>query len=438
MNSTVGIRREDKNEWERRAPLTPDHVASLVRSRDVAMTVQPFDRRAFPDEAYLQAGATVAEDLSGCRVILGVKEPPVAALMPDRTYLFFSHTTKGQSYNMPLLRGLLKLGCTLIDYERIVDDDGRRLIFFGRHAGYAGMIDTLWAIGQRFASEGIATPLERVKLAHEYASLDEATHSISRLGERLRHDGLPDRLHPLVCGFTGSGNVTLGAREIYERLPTVQVRPDELPELAGDPDRQRNVLYTVAFSRAHRFARIDGGGFDAAEFEAHPQRYRGDLARWFPYLTVLVHGAFWAPPQPPLITRGDIQQAWSGSAPPLRVIADISCDIAGGIEATVRATTPGDPVFIYDPTDGSAASGVTGHGPVILSVDNLPCQLPAESSEHFGDTLVRWVPTLAQCPWERPLDELPLPEPLVRAVVTHQGHLTPAYRYLQQVLDATG
>src|SRR6185295_18828131 len=228
----IGIRREDKNEWERRVPLTPDHVAELVEQHGVAVHVQPSSIRAFPDKDYRSAGAEVDERLAAPRVILGVKEIPSELLLPGRTYLFFSHTSKGQAYNMPMLQRILELGSTLVDYEHVLDERGRRLIFFGRYAGHAGMIDALWALGRRLAAEGISTPFERVRLAHDYSSLDEAASHIARIGESLRHTGVPAGLHPLIVGFTGSGNVSRGALEIFDRLPHVEVDAEELAGIA--------------------------------------------------------------------------------------------------------------------------------------------------------------------------------------------------------------
>lgn len=432
----IGLRSEDKNEWERRVALTPDHVAELVRDAGVALQVQPSENRVFADVDYTTVGAVLDEGLDRCNVILGIKEVPTEKLLPKKTYLYFSHTTKGQAYNMPMLRRLMELGCTLIDYEQITDERDRRLIFFGRHAGYAGMIDTLWALGRRLESEGHVTGFERIRLAHDYSSLDEATHHISRVGEQLRHTGFPEELRPIVCGFTGSGNVSLGAQEIFDRLPTLDVAPEDLDGLIADQDRPRSVLYKVRFERRHRFARRSDGGFDGKEFDGHPERYENGLARWLPHLTMLLHGAFWSPEQPRVIGLDDLDRLWSDGDPKLKVIADISCDIDGGVQATVKPTTPGNPVFVYDLDRREAVDGYTGRGPVIMAIDNLPCQLAAESSEHFGDTLVRWVPLLDRCPWERPLDELPLPDSIRRAVIVHRGELTPSFKYLQTHLDA--
>ena len=338
---------------------------------------------------------------------------------------------------MPVLSRLLELGSTLIDYEQVVDERGRRLIFFGRYAGHAGMIDALWALGRRLAVEGFTTAFERVRLAHDYSNLDEATHHIHRIGERLRHTGLPPELYPVGCAFTGSGNVSRGSQEVFDRMPYVEVAPEELETLAQDTQRPRNVIYKTILERRHRFERIASGPFNQEELEKHPQRYRSGLPRFLPHITMLVHGAFWSPDQPRLISIDDLKQLWKNQERPrLRVIADISCDIGGGIEVTVRPTTPGEPVFVYDLERGETIDGVRGQGPVVLAVDNLPCQLPTESSEHFADTLARFVPVLARCDWQVPFKQLELPRTIADAIVVHRGELTPRFEYLSRHLEA--
>jgi alpha-aminoadipic semialdehyde synthase len=435
----IGIRREDKNRWERRAPLTPEHVAQLVKRHDLALRVQPSSNRAFSDQAYRDAGAGISEDLEGCEVVLGVKEIPVEKIRAGVVYAYFAHVIKGQSANMPALRRLMDLGCSLIEYERIVDEEGRRLIFFGRHAGYAGMIDAFWALGRRLQWEGIDNPFAAVRLAHEYADLEEAREHLEAIGREIRRDGIPDALHPLVVGFTGSGNASLGAQDIFHLFPFEQVRVGELPGLAENRDLPRDAIFKVVFERRHRVERADGGSFDADDAVSHPAGYRSAMPRHLPFLSVLVNAIYWDPRAPRVVGREDLARLWTGgTSPRLRVIADISCDIEGSVEATVRATTPGDPVFVYDPRDGSAVSGVAGHGPVVLAVDNLPCEIPKSASGYFGDALYRYLPALARCDWSRPVDALDLPEEIRRAIVVHRGELAPSYRHLGRALEAAG
>lgn len=432
--NVLGIRAETKNRWERRAPLGPDHVRQLVRGHGVRLLVEPSPLRVFPDEDYTEAGAELATDLDPCRVILGVKEIPPSLLLPGKTYLYFAHVIKGQPENMPALARHLELGNTLVDYERITDRQGRRLIFFSRHAGYAGAIDTLWALGRRLEAEGLHTPLADVRRAFAYSNLDEALRHLTEIGDRLRRVGLPGGVGPLVIGIMGSGNVAQGVWEVISRLPLERVEPEELEALGGEGDRPPNLVYAVTFRRPHRLAREDGG-FDARELADHPERYRSVMDRWLPHLTVLVNAVYWEPRQPRLVTRRQLQSLWDGGTPRLRVIGDITCDIGGSIEATVRATDPGSPVYVYDPLTGSTAGGVEGRGVVVLAVDNLPCELPAEATRHFGDQLLRFLPSVARCDWDEELPRLEIPEEIRRAVIVHRGALAPGYRYLEDALE---
>ena len=434
----IGIRREDKNRWERRAPLTPDHVAELTRlGLDVA--VQPSPIRVFPDEAYRRAGARVAEDLSECRLVVGVKEIPPPVFHAGTAYAFFSHVIKGQAGNMPMLRRLMEVGGSLVDYEKVADDRGRRLVFFGRHAGFAAMLDTLWALGRRLADEGIDSPFAPLRLAHDYADLEDAYQALSRVASEIRGGGLPASLHPLVFGFTGSGNGSKGAQEIFDRLPYEQVAPEDLDELFTDPDTPRNLLYKVVFARTDRVRRRDGGPFDVEGYARVPHDHVGAMAPYLPRLTALVNSIYWEPGHPRVVGLDDLRELWASGAPRLRVIGDLSCDLRGSIEATVKITTPGDPVFVYDVAAGDAVPGIAGRGPVILAVDNLPCELPVDASQHFGDALLRFVPALARCDWTKPLHALALPDEIRRAVIVHRGELAPAFRYLERHLaDAAG
>lgn len=426
----IGIRRENKNRWERRVPLTPEHVAELAR-HGVPVAFEPSPLRVFPDERFRAAGAAMMDDLSSCPLVIGVKEVPADMLRADTAYAFFAHVAKGQPANMPMLRRLMELNCTLIDYEKIVDDRGRRLVFFGRHAGFAGMIDTLATLGRRLGWEGIESPFASLAMAHEYADLEEAHAALARVADAVRRGGLPAAVHPMLFGFTGSGNVSKGAQDIFDHLPYEEVLPEDLHALAANDDLPRNILYKVVFTREDRIARTGGGAFDVGELNAHPDRFRSTMAPALSYLTVLVNGVYWEPGQPRVLSLDDLRALHAGGAAPrLRVIGDISCDVHGSIEANVRITTPGDPVYVYDVESGEAVSGVAGRGPVILAVDNLPCELPVDASQHFGDALLRFLPSLARCDWSQPFESLVLADEIRRAVIVHRGRLTPGYAYL--------
>jgi alpha-aminoadipic semialdehyde synthase len=429
----IGIRRENKNRWERRVPLTPDHVAVLVQGQHLRVLVEPSELRAFPDEAYEQAGASISE-LSASRVILGVKEIPPELIEPGKAYVFFAHVAKGQKHNMPMLRRVMELGATLVDYEKIVDDRGRRLIFFGLQAGHSGMIDTLWALGRRLRHEGIRpNPFEDIHQALDYATLAEAQTAISVAGERIRTEGLPEAVAPFICAFTGYGNTYRGAAEVFDLLPFREIAPKEVPAIAAASPPERHAVYKAVFREEHTVEPASPWDrFDLQDYYARPEKYHPVFDTYLPHLSVLVNCVYWEPRYPRLVTLEALRRLFGGPKPPrLRVIGDISCDVGGSVECTVRSTDSGDPVFVYDPLTGLDSLGVEGRGPVVLAVDNLPCELPVDASQHFGDMLLPFVPALARCPWDEPLERLPLPPEILRAVIVHRGQLAPSYAYLE-------
>jgi alpha-aminoadipic semialdehyde synthase len=434
MALKLGIRREDKNVWERRVPLTPDHVRRLVAD-GVGVVVQPSDIRAFPDEAYREAGAVIQEDLSGCPVVFAVKEIPSSLFVPGHTFIYFAHVIKGQPHNMPMLRDLLDSGGTLIDYEKVTDDQGRRLIFFGRHAGLAGMMDSLWALGQRLKTEGVDTPFFSLQQTHRYKNLDEIKQAVGEAGKKIADQGLPPALTPMVFGFAGYGNVSAGAQEIFDLLPHQEVAPEQLLKLPKTGNRQR--LIKAVFREEHMARRRDPKKpFDLQEYYRHPDLYAPAFDPYVPMLTVLVNCIYWAPQYPRLITRSLLRKLYAQQPPPrLRVIGDISCDVEGAVECTLKCTEPGEPVFVYRVQTDDAVMGVRGEGPVVLAVDNLPCELPVESSHDFGEALMPFVSAIVGADYTQPFDKLDLPPPIKKATIAHRGILTPEYGYLSSHID---
>jgi len=427
----IGIRCEDKSKWEARTPLTPADVHRLGTDHGLEFQVQTSTVRRFRDDEYTAAGAAVTPDLRECPVILGVKEIPVSVLEANKTYVFFSHTIKRQPANMPMLRRLAELGCTLIDYEKIVNDQNQRLVFFGRYAGLAGMIDSLWALGRRLHAEGHTTPLLNVRQAHDYRDLDEAKQAITQIGQQIRTAGLPEQVGPLVIGFTGYGHVSQGAQEIARLLNPREIAPDEL---AGIAPTAHECFITV-FHEEHMVERTDGGAFVLQEYYRHPELYR---AKFFPYaqhLTVLVNAIYWEPKYPRYVTREQFAELYANGQPRLRVVGDISCDLDGSIACTTRCTEPDEPVYVYDPSTGQTRFGVQGQGPVVLAVDFLPCELPADSSAYFSKTLSPFLPALAGADFGRPLAQTGLPPELQRATILLRGKLTDAYQYLAPELS---
>jgi len=438
MVDRIGIRREDMYHWERRVPLVPQDVLELTQKNGLRFQIQSSDRRVFSDDEYRAVGTKVVQSLSGCPIVIGLKEIPVDALEPDTVYVFFSHTIKGQPANMPMLQRCLDLRCTVLDYERIVDDEGRRLIFFGNYAGLAGAIDTLWTLGRRLAWEGIENPFEALRQASAYADLGEAKEAIAAVGRRIASDGLPRGISPLVVGIAGYGNVSKGVQEILGLLPLEEIRPADLLRDRGLPrSAMRAPIVKVVFREEDTVLPIDAGKrFDLEEYHAHPERYRAGFERYLPRLHVLFNCIYWEPKSPRLVTVDAIRSLYAGGQPALRVIGDISCDVEGAIEVTIRGTEPDDPVYVYDPKSGEARSGVEGVGPVLMAVDILPSELPREASTYFSAILKRFVPAIAAADYASGFDLLSLPPELKRAVICHRGDLSPGYRDLVKHLAA--
>ncbi|HHE51785.1 MAG TPA: hypothetical protein ENL30_01835 [Candidatus Acetothermia bacterium] len=436
MRQKVGIRREDMYAWERRTPIVPRDARDLAGEHGLDIVVQSSDKRVFTATDYENAGIEVVDDLSSCPVIFGIKEVPIPVLEAEKTYIFFSHTIKGQPYNMPMLKKILDLSCTLIDYEKITDDNGRRLIFFGNFAGLAGMIDTLWTLGQRLASQGIDNPFTRVKRALDYSDLKTAKTELKKLGEEIARDGLPSEITPLVIGFAGYGNVSRGAQEILGLLPVEEISPSDLPTLTASHPQARNAIFKVVFKEQDMAEPLERSQpFDLQEYYAHPEEFRGVFDRYLPYLDVLMNCIYWEPRYPRLLSKEEVRQMYSGGEQQrLKVIGDITCDIEGAIECTVKATEPDDPVFVYDPKADRAIDGVEGTGPVIMSVEILPTELPRESSTYFSGVLKKYVPAIASADYGASFPDLDLPPEIKRAVIVHRGELTPDYRYMEQYL----
>jgi alpha-aminoadipic semialdehyde synthase len=437
MKTRLGIRREDINKWERRVPLIPSHARDLVEHHSLEIIVQPSEIRVFADQDYRISGIPVSEDLSPCSIILALKEIPLDRLEKRKVYAFFSHTAKGQSHNMPMLKRMMELGCSIIDYEKMVDEKGRRVLFFGNYAGHAGMIDTLWALGRKLAAEGIPNPFTALHPTHYYKSLVEAKEAVGKVAWKIIRGGLPKELGPLVAGFFGYGHVSQGAQEILNILPVETVRPCDLPQLLERSADFTRTVYRAVFKEEDLVAPVaPGKPFDLQDYYQNPGNYRPVAETLVPYLTVLVNGIYWTPKYPRFVTKSFLKKLYGGTVKPrLRVIGDITCDINGSVESTVEATDPENPVYVYDPFLDKAVRGFEGTGPLVLAVYNLPAELPIEASTYFSGLLKEYVPALARADFRKSLADCGLPDALRRAVILYRGELAPDYAYLSRFVQ---
>jgi alpha-aminoadipic semialdehyde synthase len=433
---TIGILRETKNEWERRVPLIPEDLKHLISGFPLKVIVQPSERRIFPDDEFRAAGAIVQEDLSPCDLILGIKEVKIVDLIPEKTYIYFSHTIKGQSYNMPMLQRLLDLKCTLIDYERMRDENKQRVIYFSYHAGVAGMIDTFWTFARRLHWERIDSPFGLLKQTFQYTDQTEAVLDFKKIADQIRSQGLPEKITPLVIGITGYGNVSKGAQDMLDHLPLVEIHPKELRNIRNTYKDHSKTIYKVVFKEEDMAAPLSmNTSFDLQEYYNHPDRYKADFDKYLPFLSMLINASFWDNPYPRHVTKQAMGKLYSGTGiPALRVIGDISCDVEGGIECTLKVTDPGNPVFVYEPENGIIHDGVSGKGPVIMAVDNLPSELPKDASIHFSSILRELMPAFMKVDLEAGCNSPDLPYFLKKAIIIHKGRLTDSFQYLEKYL----
>jgi len=430
----LGIRYEDKYVMERRVALVPDHVRKLV-DEGISIEVVRSKKRVFSDDEFADAGAELVDEITDASVVLGVKEMPIDFFKPNNTYIFFSHTIKGQAYNMPLLKRMMEQKINLIDYERIVNDKDQRLIFFGRFAGLAGMINSLWSLGQRYAELGIETPFLKIQQTHKYDSLEEAIKVILEVGKWIAENGLSELISPLVIGITGYGNVAKGAQEILDLLPVTEISQKDLLDSKKQGELPNNSIYKVVFEEKHLSKpKEDGKEFDLQEYYNHPERFEDQFEQYIPHMTILMNCMYWDERYPRIVTKDYLETLYKKGTPKLTVIGDVTCDPDGSIECTHEGTEIEDPVFVYNPFTREPKMGFKGDGILIMAVDILPSELPRESSQTFSDALIGFIPEISKTDFAHAFDNLKLPAPFKKAMILHNGELTPDFKYLEQYL----
>ncbi|GMY36530.1 alpha-aminoadipic semialdehyde synthase isoform X1 [Fagus crenata] len=443
-NGIIGILSESCNKWERRVPLTPSHCARLLHSGSgvARIIVQPSTKRIHHDSQYEDVGCQISDDLSECGLILAIKQPKLEIILPDRAYAFFSHTHKAQKENMPLLdKVILTERVSLYDYELIVGEHGKRLLSFGIYAGRAGFIDFLHGLGQRYLSLGYSTPFLSLGASYMYPSLAAAKAAVISVGEEIATQGLPSGICPLVFVFTGSGNVSLGAQEIFKLLPHAFVDPSRLPELFGvgrdlnQPARTSKRVFQVYGSVVTCQDMVEHKDptkvFDKADYYAHPEHYNPIFhEKVAPYASVIVNCMYWETRFPRLLSTKQLQDLMRIGCP-LVGVSDITCDIGGSIEFVNQTASIDSPFFRYDPLNDSYHHDMEGNGVICSAVDNLPTEFAKEASQHFGDILSQFVGSLASTS-----DTTKLPAHLRRACIAHGGALTSLYEYIQRMRNS--
>lgn len=395
-----GIIKERKNPPDRRVVFTPEELVRLQSEHSEAkIKVETSDIRVFSDEQYADLGIEVTADLSDCDVLFGVKEVPVDALIPNKKYFFFSHTIKKQSYNRKLLQAILNKNIELYDHETIVDANNKRLIGFGRYAGIVGAYNG-------FRAFGIKYDLFTLAKAETLTGKDE-------LIARLKRQTLPN----IKIVLTGHGKVGMGAKEILDGMKIKQVAiEDFLSKQYSEP------VYTQIDVLDYN-KRIDGSISTKSDFYKNPHEYTSDFGRFSKVADIFMAGHFHGNGAPDILTREMLQAADNK----IQVVADISCDVDGPIACTLKASTIAEPFFGYLPSEHIEVPYTHPASIMVMSVDNLPCELPKDASEGFGEMFMKYViPAF----FNGDKDGI-----LGRAKMTEDGKLTPRFAYLQEYVD---
>ena len=395
-----GIIKERKNPHDRRVVFTPDELVRLQTEHPEAIIkVESSDIRFFTDEEYSNKGITVAEDISDCDVFFGVKEIPVDYLIPNKKYFFFSHTIKKQTHNRKLLQAILEKNIELYDHETIVDAKNKRLIGFGRYAGIVGAYNG-------FRGFGIKYDLFTLAKAETLKSKED-------LIVRLKRQLLP----PIKIVLTGHGKVGMGAKEILDGMKVKQVSADDFLT-----KKYSEAVYTQIDVLDYN-KRLDGKQLDNTDFYKNPQDYTSNFERFSKVADIFMAGHFHGNNAPDILTRDML------NAPDckIKVVADISCDVDGPIACTIKASTIADPFFGYLPFENKEVPHTHPGSIMVMSVDNLPCELPKDASEGFGEMFMEHViPAF----FNNDKDGI-----LQRAKITENGKLTPRFAYLQDYVD---
>jgi len=396
MGMKFGIIKERKNPPDRRVVFSPQKLKEFQQQfPEATIVVESSDIRIFSDEAYAKAGFEITEDLSDCDVLIGVKEVPIAALIPNKKYFFFSHTIKKQPYNRDLLKAMLEKNIILYDHEVITDSRGNRLIGFGRYAGLVGAYNgfrALWMKTQSFS----------LPKAESLADLPALINQLNSI-----------KLPAIKILLTGSGKVARGAKEILDAMNIKAVSISEyLTTSYNEPVYCK--IDVLDYNK-----RTDGQVLTNRDFYNNPSAYVSNFMRFAKVTDYFIAGHFFGEGSPYLFTREDAKSDQFN----IHLVADISCDIDGPVASTLRASTIADPIYGYDPETSTEVAYTSPGAITVMAVDNLPCELPKDASDGFGDLfLTHVIPAF----FNDDKDGI-----LARAAMTKAQELTPRYEYLQ-------
>jgi alanine dehydrogenase len=391
----IGLIREGKIPADSRVALTPAQCKFLSKNvENVVVKVESAPDRCYSDEEYARAGVEITNDLSDCNLLLGIKEVPVSQLIPNKRYMFFSHTKKMQPYNRALMQAMVQKNITLIDYECLEHKDGQRIIGFGFFAGIVGAHNGIMAYGNRTG----AFKLERVHKIKDYRAL---IHTYFGL-----------KLPPIKIAVTGSGRVAHGILEIMNLMDVQEVEPDEYL------NNQFDYPVYVHLKGNNLYQHKTNHTYNRNHFHEHPEEYTCLFEQYCAHTDILMNGIYWGPSVPRLFSMDSLKR------PDFKIqtIADITDDKHGSIPCNLGDATIQDPVYGVDRLSGEQTLPYIEGSVDIMAVGNLPNELPRDASRYFGEQLIKYI-----------LDDMRKGGSAIieRATILNKGKLTDEFEYLK-------
>ncbi len=451
MQNTIGILREGlSKKGEKRVAVTPEYAKQIVEW-GYKLIIQPAshpetgeNKRAFNDEEYNNAGAEISEDLSPADVIFGLKEIDTDRILPNKTYLFFSHTHKGQQKNRTLLQTLVKNNSTVIDYELIRTEKTIRLVTaFTYNAGYAGTVDSLWTLGKRLKINDVPNPFELLHQAIEEEHLNKAKESFKLAAREIELNGTHEDLPPIIVCILGKGKTAQGTREMFDIIPHEDISLKQLGEIYENGSRKK--LYALhidieeiyRLKKASQLSRDDYNKLDVKDkwqvYFDHPEFFETNLDKVLPYITVLMNCIIWSSKYPRTTTKSLMKKIYKEHKT-LQVIGDITCDPNGSIEFS-KETWIDDPAYIYSTETETITAGFEGDGIAVMAVTNLPCEFSADASIQFGGDLAPFYKNIVSSDYTKSFTDSELAPEIKRAVIMWKGEFTEEFKYMKEYIE---
>ena len=407
--NSIGIIKESRPD-ESRAPIAPSQVSQIIEQYPgINIFVQPCDKRTFKNEEYEKYGAKILDNLNNCDLLFGVKEVDVNLLIPNKTYVFFSHTYKlnketlSNAQGTPgmdkkeLLRSILSKNIKLIDYENIRASNGTRYLGFGRFAGIVGCYNTL----NLFLLQNDFQPLARAHKINDY--------------ERIIKNLSEVRFPNFKLLITGDGRVNRGVQEVLEFTNIKKISPKEFVE-----NNYQNPVYCNLDTKDYVIHKTSKP-FELQHFIEFPKEYEATTFEYLKEADLYISAHYWEPSSPKIFTKEQIKQFSK-----LKIIGDVTCDVDGSIPTTIKSTTIEEPNF-YLNTETFLETNKSKNNLAIMAVDNLPSELPKDSSTEFGNGIVNEV-----MPFILGKDD----GRILNSTIADKGSFLEKYNYLEDFINS--